>query len=485
MAENNVILRFDEVTFEYQEKRPLLDDASFSVREGAKLTLMGQNGAGKSTLFSLIKGELKPKLGKIHIEEGLTIATAEQVVEREHFDLTIEEYFARAYGDNVPGNIRSEISKVLDAVNFEVPFEKKIGDLSGGQKARILLAYALIQDPDILLLDEPTNNLDEEGINHLVSFLIMYQHTVIVISHDADFLNCFTEGVLYLNSHNKKVEYYVGDYYSVQEEISQRIDREQKKNAQLRKQIIDRKEKANFFSHKGGKMRKLAHKMREEAAEMENMQVDVRRDDRTIAPFEIPVQEIHGKIVELEEVKVINNHQPEIKTVDKVVRNGVKMLITGPNGIGKSTLLRTLVSKEHPGIRILEGIRVGYYSQDFANLNYDQTVYESLQEATHAEISEQEMRDLAARFLLTGQFMGYKVGALSEGQKGLLSFTRLVLMQPGLLILDEPTNHINFRHIPVIAEAVNRYQGALIMVSHMQEFLDKIKFDDYLDLGEL
>ena len=166
-----------------------------------------------------------------------------------------------------------------------------MGDLSGGQQARLLLAYALIQSPDILLLDEPTNNLDQAGIDHLITFLIMYDKTVLVISHDADFLNCFTEGVIYLNNHTHQTEMYVGDYFSVVEEINRRVEKERRENAQLEKQILDRKEKVNFFAHKGGKMRKLAKKLKEETEELEESLVEVRREDRTIRPFEIPLPE--------------------------------------------------------------------------------------------------------------------------------------------------------------------------------------------------
>ena len=141
--------------------------------------------------------------------------------------------------------------------------------------------------------------------------------------------------------------------------------------------------------------------------------------------------------------------------------------------------------KKNEGAEILEGVRVGYYSQDFSALNYDDTVIESMESAVVGEMSEQEMRAIAAGFLITGDLMGNKVAALSEGQKGLLSFARLVLMRPGLLVLDEPTNHINFRHIPVIAEAINNYDGAIILVSHMPEFVSEIKIDEHLDLGKL
>lgn len=484
MSENTV-LRFNEVSFEYQYKKPVLDEASFTVREGSKITLMGQNGAGKSTLFSLIRGEAKPKEGNIYIAPGSTIGTARQTVGREDFALTVEEYFARVFAETPP-DLGRHISRVLEAVNFSVPLERKVGDLSGGQQARLLLASALIQNPDILLLDEPTNNLDTAGIDHLIQFLVMYPKTVIVISHDADFLNCFTDGVIYLDSFTHKIESYVGDYYSVVEEIGKRIEREQRKNAQLEKQILDRKEKVNFFANKGGKMRRLANKLKEEAEELEESKVDVRRDDKTIRQFTIPHQDLNGEIVTVSAVKIIRNHEPVMKEIKPLgLRKRNHLLISGPNGIGKSTLLRTLVSKKHEGAKIMDGVTVGYYSQDFANLDFEQTVFDSLMAAKAEGLGEHEVRSVASGFLLTGEMMGHKVGDLSEGQKGLLSFARLVLMQPGLLILDEPTNHINFRHIPVIAEAVNGYEGTLIMVSHMPDFVAKVRIDETLDLGKI
>ncbi len=483
MAEE-VVLRFDSVKFEYLHKKPILDEADFSMRKGAKMTLMGQNGAGKSTIFGLIKKELTPKSGQISISSNATIGAAAQTMSREFFDLNIEEYFSKAFAV-VPGNIKSRISKALDAVNFNIPLDRKVGGLSGGQQARLLLAYALIQDPDILLLDEPTNNLDKDGIDHLITFLVMYDKTVLVISHDADFLNCFTEGVIYLNNFTHKTEMYVGDYYSVVEEISRRVEREQRENAQLQKQIIDRKEKVNFFAHKGGKMRKLAKKLKDETEDLEENMVDVRQEDKTIRDFDIPVQEeLSGEIVVLKKIRLIKNHEPILKDIDKVLRKKDRLLVVGPNGIGKSTLLRSLVSGKQEGQSIAKNIRVGYYSQDFSTLDFNETVFDSLKNAGDGW-GEQDIRSIAAGFLITGDLMGHKIGDLSEGQKGLLAFARLVLMRPGILILDEPTNHINFRHIPVIAEAVNAYDGPIIMVSHMPEFVKEIKMTEELDLGKL
>lgn len=482
MAEE-VILRFDEVNFEYEHNKPILDGAGFSVRKNSKITLMGQNGAGKSSIFALIMGELKPRSGRVSLTNNASIATARQVMAREDFDLTVEKYFAKAF-EMVPPNLAGRISKVMIAVNLDIPTDRPVGELSGGQQARLLLAFALIQNPDILLLDEPTNNLDQAGIDHLIEFLVMYDKTVIVISHDADFLNCFTEGVVYLDVFTHKIETYVGDYYSVVEEISKRVEREQRKNAQLKKQIIDRKEKVNFFANKGGKMRKLAKKLKDETAELEEDMVDVRQEDKTIREFTIPAQEIVGEIVKISAVKVIHNHEPLIKEVDKIIRKGTHLLVTGPNGVGKSTFLRSLVSGKSGQAKILDGTRVGYYSQDFSNLDFSQSVFDSLSSVLAEGTDTQTMRSVAAGFFIGGDLMERQVSELSEGQKGLLSFARLKLMRPGLLILDEPTNHINFRHLPVIAKAINEFAGAMIMVSHMPDFVKQIKFDDYLDLGK-
>lgn len=483
MAEE-VVLRFSEVDFEYIHKKPILKEASFSLRQGAKITLMGQNGAGKSTIFGLIKGELKPKNGTISIKNGATIGTAKQVISRDELSLTVEQYFAQAFSP-VPAALRSLISKALEAVDFEIPLDRIVGELSGGQQARLLLAYALIQSPDILLLDEPTNNLDATGIDHLIQFLIMYDKTVLVISHDADFLNCFTEGVIYLDVFTHQTEMYVGDYYSVVEEIASRVEREQRKNAQLEKLIRDRKEKVNFFANKGGKMRKLAKKMRTETEELEEDMVDVRREDKTIRKFSIPVQEdLSGAVAEVKSVKIIKKHEAADKTFERKIGRSSHILVSGPNGIGKSTFLRALAAGKE-GAKIMPGVKLGYYSQDFATLDFNETVFDSLKNSMADGIDVPEMRSIAAGFLINGEMMGNKISELSEGQKGLVSFARLVLMKPGILILDEPTNHINFRHLPVIAEAINDYEGAVVIVSHMEDFVKQLHIDDYFEFGKL
>ena len=165
------------------------------------------------------------------------------------------------------------------------------------------------------------------------------------------------------------------------------------------------------------------------------------------------------------------------------LRKKERLLLVGPNGIGKTTLLESLVSGKANGAKIASNVTIGYYRQDFSTLNFDDTVYQSLSSVAK-DLSEEGIRSLAAGFLITGEFIYSKIGSLSEGQKGLVSLARLVLQKPGLLILDEPTNHINFRHLPVIADALNKYEGAMVLVSHMPEFVEQIRIDEILDLGK-
>jgi ATP-binding cassette subfamily F protein 3 len=487
-SNKEVIVRFDDVSFEWGVNKPILDEVSFSIRRGAKLTVMGQNGAGKSTIFGLIRGASAPESGTINVVKGVTIATSLQVIPRDQLDLTVREFFQNCFKQKVY-DIDPRIDEVLEVVNLKghtKVHDRKMNTFSGGQQARLLLASAIIQDPDLLLLDEPTNNLDKAGIAHLTKFLVDYKKTVLVISHDAEFLNAFTEGVLYLDVYTKKVEQYVGNYFNVVKDITARVEKENMKNAQLEKEIQAKKDQANVFAHKGGRLRLVARRMREKAEELEEEIVEVRKEDKAIRPFIIPSQpDMIGEILNISSFTTMKNGKIVKHKAAISLNKNTHLQLQGPNGIGKTTLLERLASGHADGEKVKEGIRIGYYRQDFSTLNFEDTVYQSLAEAMMLggeKLDEERMRSVAAGFLITGEFIRTKIGNLSEGQKGLVAFARLVLQKPGLLILDEPTNHINFRHLPVIAKALDEYKGAMIIVSHVPEFVKQIRIDEVLDL---
>lgn len=537
---NEHIITFDDVSFEHSTIKPILADASFPIRRGGKFALMGQNGAGKSTLFHLLTGELEPTEGRIIRVEGLSIALSRQIIPRDELTLTVRAFLKKyaELGTQKPiYDIDPRIDTMLDVVGLDIgqhrtaagapsPYDRAVRSFSGGQQARLLLASALIQNPDLLLLDEPTNNLDHAGIEHLVAFLQSYTKTVIVISHDAHFLNSFTDGVLYLDVRTQQIEQYDGTYTDVQADIAARIEKENRKNAQLQKEIQENKDKANFFANKGGQMRLVAKRMREKAEEMEGEVVDVRKEDKTIRPFTIPCQDfsaqnIIGDIITIHSARILahkSSRAHELTTPLKLtssqklklrkagveaeqsntgpdehgfvtkhlgisLRKNTHLLLKGPNGIGKSTLLEAIAHGTAAGSHIQPGVTVGYYRQDFSTLNFNETVHQSLSAAAQ-RMSEDTLRSVAAGFLLTGDLMQTKIGTLSEGQKGLVAFCRLVLERPGLLILDEPTNHINFRHIPEIAKALDAYTGAMILVSHVPSFVSQVRIDTVIDLAQ-
>lgn len=258
-------------------------------------------------------------------------------------------------------------------------------------------------------------------------------------------------------------------------------------------------------------MRDVARKMKEKIEELEGDVVEVRREDKTIRSFAIPCQaDLSGRILELKSVSIMNlstkggsasggkTHpsgklgtfgKPIVKKVNVTLKKRERLLLAGPNGIGKTTLLEMLATGHPKGEHVTPGVRIGYYRQDFSMLDFNETVYKTLLDAMSSSTApneigatEQELRSTAAGFLLDAEILKTRVGSLSEGQKGLVAFAKLVLERPGLLILDEPTNHINFRHIPVIAKALDHYEGAMVLVSHVPDFVKQIKIDQVLDL---
>jgi ATPase subunit of ABC transporter with duplicated ATPase domains len=491
------VVRAKNLTFGYDDRNILLEHVDFSIQEGSKVTIMGQNGAGKSSIIKLLSKSLRPDEGEIIIRSGERVACAMQTMPMASRELTVKEFFreqlslegkedgAKASIEN--HELEAKMSKALGAVLLEVdaPGDRIVKSFSGGQQARLLLAAALIQNPTVLLLDEPTNNLDDDGLWHLQSLIQETEKTCVVISHDEDFLNSFTDQVLYLNMHSKTVETYQGDYYFVKEEISKRIKRENNENTLLMKKIQAKKDQAGKFANKGGGMRKVAKTMRGVAAEMETAIVDVRKEDIALRDFTLPFSRSSSTGPLLLINKVSSYERVATMDVPATLRKGSRVQVCGPNGIGKTTFLEKIVAGTAPGVALAEGATVGYYRQDFSNFDFDSTVMTCLEEASDFKHSPEEIHRTAASFLLRGRrVMAQQVKTLSEGQKGLLSLACLHLQQPSILIMDEPTNHINFRHLPALARAVKNFEGAVLLVSHDSYFVQDVGVETVVDLGK-
>ena len=344
-----------------------------------------------------------------------------------------------------------------------------------------------LKEPTILLLDEPTNNLDVDGLWHLQNLIQETNKTCLVISHDEDFLNTFTDQVLYLDIHSKKVETYEGDYFLVKSEISKRIKRENAQNALLLKKARAKKDQAGKFANKGGGLRKVAKTMRGAAADMEAKVVGVRQEDVTLRDFTLPFGRYDGSSGPLLSIGQVSSYGRTSGPMEYPVllRKDSRVQVTGPNGIGKTTFLDMIVAGTAPGVKVAKDAIVGYYRQDFTNFDFDATVIKCLEEASSNKHTMQEIRKIAASFLLRGRdVMSQQVKTLSEGQKGLLSLSCLCLQEPSILIMDEPTNHINFRHLPALAQAVKNFEGAVLLVSHDYHFTKDVNVDTIIDMGK-
>lgn len=442
-ASGESVVRFKALSFGHDDKNELLTEVDFSIQEGSKVTIMGQNGAGKSTIIKLLSKALRPDDGQVTVKQGEKVACAMQTMPTACRELTVKDFFANQLDDIeiADHELEAKMGKALKEVVLDAPGDRIIKSFSGGQQARLLLAAALIQSPTILLLDEPTNNLDADGLWRLQNLIQETDQTCVVISHDEDFLNSFTDQVLYLDIFSKKVETYQGDYFFVKKEISKRIKRENADNARRMSKAQAKKDQANKFANKGGGMRKVAKTMRGVAAKMEAELVDVRKEDTALRDFNVPFSSsATGRLLSIEQVSAYQR-AAKIQSGPVDLKKGSRVQVCGPNGIGKTTFLEMIVAGTAPGVTIGEGASIGYYRQDFHNFDFDSTVMTCLEEASNRQHTVEEMRKMAATFLLRGRTVtSQKVKTLSEGQKGLLSLACLCLQQPSILIMDEPTS---------------------------------------------
>jgi ATP-binding cassette, subfamily F, member 3 len=488
--------------------RELFTDVSLQVNRGDRLGLVGPNGAGKTTLFSIILGLQQPDDGKITKERSsvigylpqesapvgdesvIELATAitedftrlrrivkawdnDHPVEAQHpedIHDDVHERFNELNGYVVEANARS----ILAGLGFrDSDMDRPAKELSGGWVMRAHLARLLVQEPDLLMLDEPTNHLDLESLLWFQDYLRGYPGAILMISHDREFLNALVTGIVEIRQ--KKLVRYTGDFDAY---LAQRAANEAQHLAAFQtqqKEIAHLQAFADRFKAKASKATQAQSKLKQ-IERMEKIEAPVAADKKVGFRFPQPIRS-GQRVVALEQVhfaygatKVYQGLGFEVERVERIV-------LVGPNGAGKSTLLKLLADKLQPqaGARVLgHNVTAGYYSQYRVDmLQPARTVLEEALD-TDAKVTEQFVRTLLGSFLFSGDSVFKKVEVLSGGEKSRLALVKLLLNPPNLLLMDEPTTHLDMSSIDALIDALTQFEGTLVFISHDVHFIKKL-----------
>ena len=476
--------------------RTLFRDASLQVNRGERIGLVGPNGAGKSTLFSLILKENSPDEGQVLVERGSTLGYLPQ----ESAPVGDESVLALALGqvnvatgeenadaDYETLSLAPKAKRLLRGLAFkETDFDRPARTFSGGWVMRAHLARLLVQEPDLLMLDEPTNHLDLEALRWFQSYLKGYPGAILMISHDREFLNQLTGATAEI-SHGH-LHYYRGNYdaYLVQRAAR----REQQTNAYKAQQreieslqrFADRfRAKASLASQAQSKLKQIARMEKLEMPEAEAATVK----------FRFPQPARSGlKAITLENVDhTYPNGHATYRGLNFAAERGERIVLVGPNGAGKSTLLKLLagVLPVERGERIVgSSVKTGYFAQYRVDmLNERNTVLQETQD-TAFPVNEQTARSILGSFLFRGDDAFKPVAVLSGGEKSRLALVKLLLDPPNLLLMDEPTTHLDMASIDALIGALEQYEGTLIFISHDVHFIRSLaKKVLHIDSGKL
>ena len=502
-----IILSCDGITLSFGTDT-VLDGISFSLNEGEKLGIVGVNGAGKSSLFRMITGEYEPTSGNIYVSKDKTIGLLEQnaVCESDNTLLDeayssfpellkaekeLEELLEKAKNDKNAASayalkhekftadggyeFRGRCRGVLKNLGFDERFwEMRASSLSGGQKTRLALACILLKDPDILMLDEPTNHLDSDSLFWLEKTLKSSRKTVLVISHDRYFLDRTVNKVLEIeNTHGKL---YNGNYtsYASQKAADREIQARHYRNQQRE---IARIEAYIEQQRRWNRERNII------AAESRQKQLDkmerVAKPDKLPENIRLTFRSAGESGNDVLRVKGLSKSYPGkelFSDVDFLIKKRERVFICGPNGCGKSTLIKILAEKLRPDEGELDygfNVHVGYYDQENQELDPENTVLDELWNK-YPDLTQTELRSALALFQFKGDDIGKKVSVLSGGEKARLTMTKLILSKMNLLILDEPTNHLDIGSREALEKALLEFDGTLIAVSHDRYFINRL-----------
>lgn len=497
-----------DVTFEFGA-RTIVKDATWHIQPNERIGLIGYNGTGKSTLLKVLVGEYLPSSGSVERSRETTIGylhqdllsfdTNESILqvalgaferilllekqieelgnrlEKEHENETlVQEYADKLHElDTLGGyNIHHQTEEVLQGLGFaNADLQRPYKEFSGGWRMRVLLAKMILQQPDLLLLDEPTNHLDLPSIEWLEKYLMHYKGAVVIVSHDKYFLNRMVTKIVEL--YQQQLHFYNGnfDFYETEKEL--RLEMQQRAFENQQEYIRQQERFIERFRAKATKAAQAqsAIKRLDKLERIEDVSVD-----RPEIKINFQVDKIPGKIIctlknvtkKFGDIKIVENTGAEINRGDKIA-------LIGANGKGKSTLLRIVAGTESfEGERIWgHNVEESFYAQhQLEALNVQQTLLEEMKNAG-SQKTEQELRTLLGCFLFSGDDVDKKIRVLSGGEKARVALAKTIVSKANFLILDEPTNHLDLLSIDLLIEALNRYQGSIILVSHDRHFISK------------
>ena len=489
----------------------LFENISFRIGRGDRIGLIGKNGAGKSTLLRLLAGKNSPSVGGMSLEKNATIGYLPQELEVENHRTVLEETF-QAFPEILKNQSRQdEVSKLLNTRTdyetddyqeliqelsdlgsaFEVmggyqykaqsekilaglgftplDFDQLTATFSGGWRMRIELAKILLKSHEILLLDEPTNHLDIDSIEWLEQFLMKYKGSVVLVSHDIMFLDQVTNRTIEIvNKRHFDLKKPYTLFMSLRYEMraqQQAAQKNQEKQIQQTEKLIER------FRAKASKA-SMAQSLIKKLDKVERIEIDAEETEAMKLKFPVALQpgkmifETKGLAKSYGDKKVLND-------VDLYIERGTKLAFVGQNGQGKSTLAKLLVSviKGSGNLRFGHNVKIGYFAQNQSEtLEASKSVLEIVQDAATVE-NRTRVRDMLGAFLFKGDAVEKKVSVLSGGERNRLALCKLLLQPFNVLVMDEPTNHLDIQSKKILKEALNHFEGTLLMVSHDRDFL--------------
>ena len=489
----------------------IFSNVKMEINDKDRVAIVGRNGAGKSTLLKIISGELSFDSGERTVSKNTTIGyLSQEFIVRE--DLSIYEEMITCFDEiisleadleklsyeltpenieNDPGlldrfdrlqnevlthkdyHYKSKIESVLYGLDFTKDvFDKKISTFSGGEKTRLSMAKLLLSEPDLLILDEPTNHLDMENVAWLENYLSSYNGAIVIVSHDRYFLDKVVN-VVY-NLEFGKLKKYVGNYSKFLKQYEEDYEKQLKEFTSQQKDIKRLEEfvQKNIARASTSKMAKSRQKVLDKMELIDNP----KKDDKA-ANIEFNIKEQSGRdVLMIENLKVGYDGKQVGNAYNFSVYKGDRIAIVGRNGIGKSTLIKTIAKKQNAiggSVHYGSKVSLGYYDQKQAEFESSKTILNELWDE-YPLMKEAEVRTVLGRFLFRGDSVLKIVRDLSGGEKARLQLAKLMLEKNNLLVLDEPTNHLDITSKQVLEDALENYEGTIVFVSHDRYFINKI-----------